>query len=129
LKLLLALVLAALFLFPFAFLLMLSFAGRWSYPRILPDALTSEHWSNVLSFQSGLPEGLFLSLSISLAVACAVTALGFFTSRAIAYYKHNSQLLLLAYLPYILSPVVYAACLYFFFVKFGVAGTAIGVIV
>jgi len=120
--------LAALFLFPFVFLFMLSFAAGWSYPHILPDTFTADHWRGLFSFQTGILDGLLLSLIISIAVGGAVTALGFITSRAIAFHRMRSQLILFAYLPYVLSPVVYAACLYFFFVKFGLAGSVGGVI-
>ncbi|PWT89324.1 MAG: ABC transporter permease, partial [Acidobacteria bacterium] len=119
---------AFLFLLPFLLLTILSFASEWPYPHLFPGQLTTEHWLELLSFQSDLYRGLLMSLTISFTVAIVVTSLGFITSHAIAYHKKSSQLLLLAYLPYILSPVVYAACLYYFFVKFGLAGTVHGVI-
>lgn len=116
------------FLFPFFFLSVLSLSSSWQYPQIIPTRLTLDNWRGLLSFQTGLLSGLTLSMTISITVAAAVTTIGFITSRAVAFHKRSVQILLIAYLPYILSPVVYAACLQFFFVKFGLAGTTSGVI-
>lgn len=119
---------AILFTAPFAFLAVLSLGQGWRFPLILPAHLGLENWGTVFSSQNELGESLVLSIFISLIVASIVTVLGFLTSRAIAYHRNGMCLLFLAYLPYFFSPVIYAACLYFFFVKAGLAGTLFGVI-
>ena len=128
LKRILAILLVALFLFPFLFLVMLSFASNWRFPQILPSAIVPANWLTLFSVHSALFQGFALSLVISLAVASTVTALGFVTSRAVATHRWGARLLFFSYLPYIFAPVVYAACIYFFFVKSGMAGSAGGVI-
>ena len=105
----------AVFVFPFFFLPWLSFQSDGS-------------WSTLFSTNSSLFQGFILSLSISISVALTATAIGFVISRTIAFHQHSTRILFAAYLPYILSPVIYAACLYYFFIKLEVAGTATGVV-
>ena len=116
------------FAFPFAFLALLSLTNNWQYPKVLPDQVTMNNWLTLFSAHSSLLSGLAISAAISIAVSVSATALGFVTSRAVAYHPRNNQLLFAAYLPYILSPVIYAACIYFSFVKLGLAGKASGVV-
>jgi putative spermidine/putrescine transport system permease protein len=117
-----------LFVFPFLFLPILSISSNWSYPHLFTDHVGFNNWVTLLSAHSSLVYGLFLSLLISLSVASMATTIGFITSRSIAFHRKSSQLLFVAYLPYILSPVVYSACIYFFFVKSQLAGKTGGVI-
>jgi putative spermidine/putrescine transport system permease protein len=111
------------FVFPFLFLPWLSLANNSS------DRPLFSNWSTLFSAHSSLMQGFVLSLTISIAVAMLATALGFVISRTIAFHQHSTRLLFAAYLPYIFSPVIYAACIYYFFVKFGLAGTSVGVVV
>jgi putative spermidine/putrescine transport system permease protein len=117
-----------LFAFPFLFLLLLSLTNHWQFPDLVPVQLGLRNWFALFSVNSDLFAGLLLSLAISLSVAFLATGIGFITSRAVAFHPRNYQLLFAAYFPYILSPVIYAACIYFFFVKFGLAGSVGGVI-
>ncbi|MGL1138528.1 hypothetical protein ACSIJM_23815, partial [Vibrio parahaemolyticus] len=55
--------------------------------------------------------------------------IGFFVSKTIAYHTYRRQLLFLAYLPFVLSPVILAVCLKFYFIKLSLAGTVAGVII
>jgi putative spermidine/putrescine transport system permease protein len=128
LKYLTLVVICFLFVFPFLFLPVLSIGSNWSYPHLLSDQVDLSNWLTLLSAHSSLLYGLFLSLVISLSVGSMSTALGFITSRSVAFHRRNSQLLFVAYLPYVLSPVVYSACIYFFFVKAQLTGKMGGVI-
>lgn len=114
--------LCILFVFPFLFLFFLSLINNWQYHPTL------RNWSVLFYTNSDLLKGLYLSLFVSIAVSFLATVLGFVTSRAVTYHHRNRYLLFAAYLPYILSPVVYAACIYFFFVIFELAGTTHGVV-
>lgn len=104
------------FVFPFLFLPWLSLRSSFST------------WSTLVSANSSLLQGFVLSLTISISVAILSTALGFVISRSIAFHPHSTRLLFAAYLPYIFSPVIYAACIYYFFVRFQLAGTSAGVV-
>lgn len=57
-----------------------------------------------------------------------VTLLSFITSKYISFSKYRNQWLLMAYAPYVFAPVILAACLQFFFLKFGLSGNLYGVL-
>ena len=106
-----------LIIFPFIYLVLLSFSSEWRFPFILPDYFGVRNWSEVLSGASGLMSSFFLSLFISLSVAVTSTMAGFFISRYVSYHPKKHLWTLLTYFPYILAPVVFAACLSFFFLR------------
>lgn len=115
-------------LFPLAYLLVLSVAENWSFPQLVPENISFERWLSVSSSKD-LFTSLGFSLVISICVAFFSTLLGFITSRYVARSSKREWLILLAYLPYVLSPVIYAALLYIYFVRFGLSGNMIGVII
>lgn len=117
-----------LIVFPFAYLVLLSFASGWRFPDLLPAYFGPKNWATILGSETGLLESFASSLIISLSVAVASTASGFLISRAVFYHPRKQTLTLLAYFPYILAPVVFAACLSFFFLKLGLFGNHTGVI-
>jgi putative spermidine/putrescine transport system permease protein len=121
--------LALLILLPFGLLGMLSLSRGWLFPDILPEAWTLAHWADIFRAGNSLGGSFLLSLGLSLTVAALATLLGFFTSRSIAFHPQRNRLLVLAYFPFVLSPVIYAATLYFYFVKMGLAGKLLGVLV
>ena len=114
-------------MFPFLFLISLSLASGWRFPRLLPDHWTLDHWAQILGSGGALGQSLLLSLGISVSVATAATLLGFASSRHLAYSRYRSLLLLLAYFPFVLAPVIYAAVLYFYFIVLGLSGAVAGV--
>jgi putative spermidine/putrescine transport system permease protein len=114
-------------LFPFLFLLGLSLAEQWRFPQVFPAGWTLGHWAQLAGSGADLGRSLLLSLTISLTVATTATLLGFGTSRHLAYARYRSLLLLLAYFPFVLAPVIYAAVLYFYFILLGLSGAIAGV--
>jgi putative spermidine/putrescine transport system permease protein len=120
--------LAAGALLPLLYLAVLTIADGWQAPRLLPEGVRFDRLSNVLSDSTGLLRSLLLSLLIGVLVAAASTALGFVTSRQLSYARHLRLWLLLAYLPFAISPVVLATCLLFVFIKVHLSGTLLGVI-
>lgn len=118
---------AAAVLFPFAFLLALSFGQNWRFPMLLPSAWTMENWRLLLASQSDLGQSLLRSLGISVGIATVATGLGFFTAKHIAYHRLRERLLTVAYFPYVFAPVVLAATLQFYFIRLGLAGKVGGV--
>ncbi len=112
---------------PFGYLLLLSLAVEWRFPLLLPESLTLEHWR--LAWQlGGAAESLVWSAVVAATVAVGSTAVGFVLARTIARHPNRRLLVALAYLPYAFSPVVYAFCLQFFFLKTRLAGTLAGVL-
>jgi len=114
-------------LFPVAYLLMLSLATQWIFPSVLPASLTLDRWSTLLG-ASNLFGSLLLSLGIALSVATISTFAGFFSSKHLAYHPQRSLWMQLSYFPFVLSPVIYAAVLYFYFIKLDLSGSFFGVI-
>lgn len=116
------------YLFPFGYLLLLSLSGTWRFPRMLPAELTLQHWQQILSVQGDITESFLLTITISVSVAFMSTAAGFLTSKAIAQHRFRKTFMLMSYFPFILSPVIYAACIYYYFIKFDLSGNIMGVI-
>lgn len=118
-----------LILFPFVYLVLLSMASDWRFPEILPQYFGWKNWNRIFGSETGLLSSFLISVVISLSVATVSTLSGFFISRSVSYHPKKHTLTLLTYFPYILAPVVFAACLGFFFLKLGLFGKATGVIV
>ncbi len=107
----------------------LSLISGWRFPDILPQYTGFANWETILSSEAGLLQSFISSVTISLSVAIVTTLSGFFISRSVFYNKYSRVLTLFTYFPYILAPVVFAACLSFFFLKMGLFGNITGVIV
>ena len=116
-------------LFPFAFMIVLSFMSGWRFPELIPEYMGLRNWQTILGSEVGLLESFFSSFLISLSVAVVSTLTGFLLSRTVYYHPRKRVLNLLTYFPYILAPVVFAACLSYFFLKLGLFGNITGVIV
>ncbi|MBX9779118.1 MAG: hypothetical protein K2X26_02175 [Chitinophagaceae bacterium] len=114
---------------PILILFALSFSKNWAFPAILADHFSPIAWQDLFSGGNDIRHSLLLSLLIALIVACTATTIGFFISKTIAYHNFQRQLLFLAYLPFVLSPVILALCLKFYFIKLSLAGTVSGVMI
>jgi putative spermidine/putrescine transport system permease protein len=116
-----------LFVVPFAYLLALSIASEWRFPRLWPPAWTLEHWTSLGSAGGNWPERVLTSLVLATSVATVATGLGFLTARHLSAHPRRRLWLMLGYVPYVFSPVVYAHGLRFFFNTAGLNGTWAGV--
>ncbi|HET8858392.1 ABC transporter permease [Marivirga sp.] len=118
-----------LILFPFIYLIWLSLSADWSFPSVLPNYFGLKNWKALLISETGLLWSFFQSVIISISVGLTSTLIGFVISRNIAYHPRKNTLTLLSYFPYIISPVVFGACLSYFFLKMGIFGQMTGVII
>lgn len=118
---------AAIWLMPFALLLIWSAGRLWPFPSLFPQEWTLTYWKAVLVSGGAINKSLWASLSLSFAVAMVSTALGYFSSKQIAYHRQKAWWLLLAYLPYAMAPVILAACLQHYFLVMGLSGRWFGV--
>lgn len=116
-------------LFPFMYLVLLSLSAEWRFPELWPSYFGLRNWQQIMGSETGLFGSFVISVFISLSVATAATGSGFLISRTVAYHPKQRTLTLLTYFPYVLAPVVFAACLSFFFLKMGLFGSTTGVIV
>lgn len=113
--------------FPIIFLLILSLGKGWTYPDLLPSNWTATNWTGTWTSNNNLGVIFSTSLGISLTIAFVTTVLAYFTSKHIAYSNYRNQLMLLAYLPYVLAPVILAATLQFYFIYADISGTMGGI--
>lgn len=117
-------------LFPAAYILALSFVKRWEALRMLPSEWHTAHWFTALN-DAVLLRSVGVSIVISCGVALVSTAVGFSTSRFIAQHPTAAQrkcLMLLAYAPFAMSPVIFGTSAHIIFIKLGLASTIAGVI-
>lgn len=114
---------------PITFLIMMSLGKHWIFPDIFPEQLTSYNWSVLFNADSELLNSFLISLTLSLSVATISTAAAFLVSRYIARSVHRNLLLLFAYIPYVLSPVILAATILYFFVITDLSGSIAGVLI
>jgi putative spermidine/putrescine transport system permease protein len=116
-----------LLLFPFVFLGAMSLMQGWRFPDLLPAEWKMTTWQQLWQGQHRLGGSLARSLLIAITVATASTLGGFFTARFVAFSSWRRGWLLLAYFPFVLAPVVYAAVLYVYFIVLGLSGSVAGV--
>ncbi len=114
---------------PVAFLLMLSLGRRWAFPNILPQSISINNWFSFADAESQVWQWFLLSLGISLSVAVLVTASAFLISKSISYSKHSTLFLLLAYVPYLLSPVILGVVFQYYFLVVNLTSTILGVMI
>jgi len=120
-------VLSLLFLMPIGVLILLSVAESWRFPMLLPQAITFDYWKDFFRSSGNMNHSIGLSLLLAVTVAGAVTMAGFFTSKLVQKQENKRFLLQLAYFPYSFSPVIYAFCVQFLFLRLGLSGTFAGV--
>lgn len=120
--------LAVTFVFPVVYLVVLSLAETWVFPNVFPNEFIFHRWQSLLTGSNELFGSLILSLVTALTVATVSTFTGFYTSKHLAYHPQRSLWMRLSYFPFVLSPVIYAAVLYYYFIEFGLSGNILGVI-
>jgi putative spermidine/putrescine transport system permease protein len=113
---------------PFAILGLLSVAGPWEFPDLLPRHLRFDRWGAVLAGDGALASSLATSLLVSTTVGLVASAAGFVTARAVAHHRRRPLLMLLAYLPFAASPVILGVCLLYVSIRLGLVATVAGVV-
>lgn len=114
-------------LLPILFLGILSFGKQWIFPSVLPNQWQIEHWQSLLNPNFRLTQSIGLSLGLSILVGSLSTVVAFFFSKQIAYTSKPQRWLSLAYIPYLLSPIIFAVLIHFYFLKIGLSGSFWGV--
>lgn len=114
---------------PVLLLLVWSFSGRWSYPRLLPDDFSLDHWRKVLS-DDGIGRAALNSLLISVAVTALTTVIALPTAWAMAKFpircKRALEVFILA--PSIIPGIVVGVSVGQVLLTFELAYTVVGVI-
>ena len=118
-----------LFVLPFGYVVLLSISAAWRFPSLLPEGLDLSPWQAVFGQNATVGSSFLLSVGLSATVAAAATIAGFWVGKAISESRRRGVFETLAYFPYSFSPVIYAACLNFFFIKAHLTGNTEGVVV
>ncbi len=114
---------------PVAFLVMLSLGRNWAFPNILPESMSINNWFVFADSESQMWQLFLLSVGISLSVAAFVTFTAFLVSKSISYSRHKTLFLLLAYIPYLLSPVILGVIFQYYFLVANLTSTIPGVMI
>jgi putative spermidine/putrescine transport system permease protein len=121
----LIIVLGSIFALPFAYMVLLSVAKEWFFPALWPGAITDFHWKQL---DSTMFWAIGLSVGIAFFIGVISTLAGFLSAYYLARHPWRRWCLVLAYLPYAFSPVIYAHCIKYFFLVSDLAGRVTGVV-
>lgn len=114
-------------LWPYGLLLLISFGSGWAFPTLLPNRLDFAAWRHFASDRDEIATAVRTSAGMSLLVATVSTFGGMLIGRAIRR-SRSAVWRFLVYLPFAVSPVVVAVCLYDMLVRLGLAGSITGVV-
>jgi putative spermidine/putrescine transport system permease protein len=125
-----ALLLALAVLLPLLPLLAWSFAGRWFFPALWPQAWSLDAWRYVLSPSSRVGEALVTSTAVALATVAVCVVLGLPAARALGLYAFRGRGLFewLILLPLVVPGLVVAMGVQIAFIRYGLADRFLGVV-
>lgn len=118
--------LAVFYTLPLLTVLFFSVMGSYRYPQFFPQKFGFDHWQ-MLGNAPYFRLSLWYSLLISGTVGLLSSLLGLFLSRLFYRSRFRDAYLQMVYLPYLLTPVIYAVLLQFFFIYGGAIGSWWGV--
>ena len=107
-----------------------SFAGRWVWPSLFPEAFSMKGMEELFGRHSEVLQVLFSSISLSLIVAVLAAAIGAMTARALVFYDFKGKELVAfsTMLPIIVPGTAFAMGVHVVFIYLGLADTFVGVI-
>lgn len=106
----------------------LSIVSAWTFPDLWDAHFTLEYWQKLFQRESDLLGSLLLSIFISSVISIAASTFGFLISRELMFNQKKQRLIQLAFYPYLIAPVVLGAMMQFYFVRWNLAGTLMGVL-
>lgn len=122
-------VLYFLFLAPIAIFLLHAFSMRWFYPHVLPQEWTIEPFMRQVS-NPKTQQALWKSTQVALLVSGLSLLVGYPAARTLGLHaiRGKSVFMLLLFLPTVVPPVATGIGLNILFLKIGLAGTILGVV-
>ena len=105
------------------------FAFRWFYPQVIPNEITTDAWSTILSENSRVIESVQNSAIIAVVVTFVSIAIGIPAARALGLYKFRFKRIVefLIISPTIVPPLAVVMGLNIRFLQWGIAGNIFGV--
>ncbi len=114
-------------LIPYVLLILISLGSGLSFPRLLPDRIDFSAWRHFFADRDSMLNAIATSAFMSITVGTLSTAGGLLIGRTIR--RSSSKIpQFVAYLPFVVSPVIVGIGLYDLMIRLGLAGTMTGVI-
>ncbi|MCW5963906.1 MAG: ABC transporter permease subunit [Bryobacterales bacterium] len=125
-----AALIAVLALLPLATLAVQSLARLWLWPALLPPAWSVRAWEDTFRISSGVLPALGNSLAIAMAVTLISLLIAMPAARTLALspFRWKSLVFFLLFLPILAPPLAAVMGLHVVFLRLGLAGTVIGVV-
>jgi putative spermidine/putrescine transport system permease protein len=98
----------------------------FNFPSLFPEQISWENWGVIFNI-SGLGKALLLSLLVSIIVSLLSTILAFWAGFRTERSNHSLSNLAF-YLPYLISPIIFAVCLQVWMIRLNLAGAIPAVI-
>lgn len=117
----------AVVLLPYLALFVISLGSGWTFPSLVPDRMNFAPWQHFASDRDDMLAAAVNSIAMSVVVAVTGTLGGLLIGR----FVHRSRSMFwrfLIFVPFVISPVVVAVCLYDLLVRLRLAGTVTGVV-
>lgn len=115
---------------PIAVVLLWPVTERWPWPGLLPESFSLRTVRELLFGSARLPEILFSSILLALAVAALGTVIGITTARATELYDFPGKKLIssAAFLPLLVPGTVFAMGIQITLIRLGLSDTVAGVV-
>jgi len=114
-------------LLPFLAVLYLSLVSKWMFPDLLNATFTRQYWAALFTEENTLLESFYLSVSVAFILSVIATLFGFWMSKFILLRLQLASWLQLAFYPYLIAPVILGVMLQYYFVRLGLSGSLVGV--
>jgi putative spermidine/putrescine transport system permease protein len=114
---------------PFVTFALNAFARQWFYPQLVPHTWSLEAWARIFSARSRVPEALFNSAVIALAVTLVSVVIGLPAARALGLQRFPGRRVVefLIVVPTMVPPLAVGMGLSVNFLRIGLGGTLLGV--
>lgn len=106
-----------------------AFSFRWFYPQLFPSELSLRAWESIVAANSKVPEALWNSTILAVAVTFSSVVIGLPAARALGLYKFRGKRIIefLIISPTIVPGIAVAMGLNINFIRWGLAGNLLGV--
>ncbi len=116
---------------PVAIIVVWAFTASWPWPSLLPETLSARGVEELFGPAQRLGEVLGASVGIALACAVLTTAVATLAARALSRYRFAGReaLRFAVLLPFLIPATVFAMGVQVAFIRAGLAGTVVGVVI
>jgi putative spermidine/putrescine transport system permease protein len=114
---------------PFMAFALNAFSRQWFFPQVVPQTWSLEAWARIFSARSRVPEAMFNSTVIALAVTLVSLIIGLPAARALGIHRFPGKRALefLIFVPTMVPPLAVGMGLSVNFLRIGLGGTVLGV--